>query len=127
MPFQSGAGWNGNAKGRPKGSLSLKNMMEAELRGKDRAQARAVIRAVIKDAIDHEDSVRCNKARTLLFEYIDGRVPDRIEGNLDHNLHAPLLEAFLAAGLVAGVRRVPLELEAASADPTVLQENDAAE
>ena len=91
-------------KGRPPGSLSIKNAMEAELRGKDKKQLHALARAVVQDAINAPDPQIRNKARTLVFEYIDGKVPDRIEGTLEHNYHAPLLEAFIAAGLSAGVR-----------------------
>lgn len=98
-------GVSGNPKGRPKGSVTLATLLEQRLRAAGKDQAKAIIDAMIQDAINGPVEAR-NKAREMIFDRIDGKVSVVLEGTIEHNFHGLLLEAFLAAGLSAGVRAV---------------------
>jgi len=74
MPFEKGEKWNGNAKGRPKGSLGLslsymlKRKLEEVPEGEKRNYAELLIDTVLNKALIEKDF----NSLKMLWNYIEG-------------------------------------------------------
>jgi hypothetical protein len=78
--FKSGAEWNGNKNGRPKGSPTLTTMVREALKkialsegGVDISYEELLVRRILKKAIEEGDGSMIN----LLWSYMDGRPVER--------------------------------------------------
>lgn len=91
-------GETGNPKGRPKGSISLVQMIKdrLELIGPDekRIVAEHFIDNVIQDALDDKGD-----ARKLIFHYVEGMPKQKMEVDVDKDTLSELTSFFRAMAL----------------------------
>ena len=89
MPFEKGEKWNGNAKGRPKGSglkltTLLKEKMELVPEGQKQSFKEMFIEGLLEKALVGGDM----NSYKLIMNYIDGLPTQKIEGDFTHKTYA---------------------------------------